>query len=113
MWIHRISDINPEQRTAVCAHCGPVKVRQRPGGFRCATGAYLADVRVKYGVQFDKRPHHCEVCLSTERIVYDHSHDTGLFRGWLCNACNVALGLVKDDPERLRGLAIYIEKKRL
>jgi hypothetical protein len=113
MWVHRISNINPELRTAICAYCGPVKVRRRPGGYKCSTGAYLADVKVKYGTQFDKRPRDCEVCSGKTRIVYDHSHSTGLFRGWLCNACNVALGLVKDDPERLRALALYVEKKRI
>jgi hypothetical protein len=31
-------------------------------------------------------------------------------RGLLCSPCNVILGLAKDDPERLRGLADYIEQ---
>lgn len=31
----------------------------------------------------------------------------------LDRACNVALGLVKDDPQTLRALALYMEKKHL
>lgn len=33
-------------------------------------------------------------------------------RGLLCSACNVGVGLLGDDPERLRRLADYIEKAR-
>ena len=112
MWIHRLSSINKEQRTAICENCGLVRVRKRPGGYKCSAGAYLADIKVKYGKQFDQRPLTCEVCLGKNRIVYDHAHSSGVFRGWLCNACNVALGLLRDDPVRIRKLAEYIEKKR-
>jgi hypothetical protein len=55
------------------------------------------------------RPETCEVCSRKGRIAYDHSHETGWFRGWLCNGCNLTLGLVKDDPEILRKLADYLE----
>ena len=39
----------------------------------------------------------------------DHDHETGKIRGLLCHACNIVLGLVKDDPDRLRLLANYLE----
>src|SRR2546428_4600935 len=57
------------------------------------------------------RPEFCEICYNSGKIVFDHCHDTGEFRGWLCNECNVALGCVKDDPGRLRLLADYLEKQ--
>jgi hypothetical protein len=31
-------------------------------------------------------------------------------RGVLCGPCNLALGHVKDDPERLRRMAEYLER---
>ncbi len=37
----------------------------------------------------------------------DHNHDTGEARGLLCGACNMALGLLKDDPQILMNLAAY------
>lgn len=44
------------------------------------------------------------------KLVIDHCHKTKKFRGVLCNACNVAIGLMKDDPDRLRLAAEYLEK---
>ena len=57
-----------------------------------------------------KKPKQCEVCGAFGRICFDHVHDTGKFRGWICNRCNSALGFVKDSPELLRRLADYLEK---
>lgn len=40
----------------------------------------------------------------------DHNHTTGTPRGLLCSGCNVALGMLKEDPRRIRALADYIER---
>ena len=40
----------------------------------------------------------------------DHCHSTGKIRGLLCRDCNIALGLLKDDPERIQGLKNYISQ---
>ncbi len=56
------------------------------------------------------KPESCEACGGVERgVVFDHCHSTGRARGWLCGPCNLALGLVKDAPARLRALAEYVE----
>lgn len=41
----------------------------------------------------------------------DHDHETGRVRGLLCAHCNRSLGMLKEDPVRIRGLAVYITKQ--
>lgn len=56
------------------------------------------------------KPSHCDICGEKKRyIVFDHCHAHGNFRGWLCNSCNVALGLVKDNSSLLRKMAKYLD----
>ncbi len=83
-------------------------------------------LRVKYGKDFDYNALLTKqrgVCANTGcgndgtesahgRLIVDHCHDTGRVRGLLCNGCNVALGLAKEDPKRLAGLVEYAERLR-
>lgn len=43
-----------------------------------------------------------------QRLSVDHDHKTGSVRGLLCAACNAAIGLLKDDPLRMRRAAEYV-----
>lgn len=42
--------------------------------------------------------------------VADHCHQTNKPRELLCSNCNLALGLLGDNPARTRGLSGYISK---
>jgi hypothetical protein len=42
-------------------------------------------------------------------LVVDHCHRSGCIRGLLCHSCNRAIGLMKEDSERLRNAAQYLE----
>lgn len=53
----------------------------------------------------------CEACGSTVKLCVDHDHETGAVRGILCGACNMALGLLRDDPEVLRALTKYVDDR--
>lgn len=59
----------------------------------------------------------CEICGGNpdgrwRKLVIDHCHTTGNYRGMLCNNCNHGLGKFKDQPELLRQAATYLEKFR-
>lgn len=59
----------------------------------------------------------CEVCgCDPERdrpekpfLAVDHNHATGEVRGALCYRCNIAIGHMEDDPDRLIAAARYLQ----
>lgn len=58
-----------------------------------------------------QKPFHSWPWLSRELAPQvDHDHKTGRIRGLLCLGCNLALGLVADDPGRLVGLSDYLKE---
>lgn len=58
-------------------------------------------------------PVECEACgKEASPLRLDHCHQTGKFRGWLCNECNLAIGLLGDSPQKMRAAADYIERHK-
>jgi hypothetical protein len=51
---------------------------------------------------------HCEICGARERLVPDHDHTTGKFRGTLCGQCNCGLGMLGDTRKSLMRAVEYI-----
>jgi hypothetical protein len=72
---------------------------------------YKQEYRSRNRGQHRPRPDKCEICSSEEKLVFDHCHVTNRFRGWLCEPCNRALGMFKDDPKRFRLAAEYLERE--
>ncbi len=61
----------------------------------------------------------CAICERPETVkrrgkvkwlAVDHNHETGHVRGLLCDHCNKAVGLMREDPRSLRRAADYVEK---
>lgn len=57
----------------------------------------------------------CAICggVETNRngfLNVDHCHDSKVIRGLLCEPCNLAIGIMRDDPARLRAAAAYLEQ---
>jgi Recombination endonuclease VII len=48
-----------------------------------------------------------------KNLQIDHCRKTGKVRALLCKECNNALGLLHDDPERIRMLLSYLELHQL
>ena len=81
---------------------------------------------VEYAALHEAQAGLCAVCHQPERtrtrnadhangpgnprhLAADHCHRTGKRRALLCSQCNRALGLMGDDPARLRAAADYLE----
>ncbi len=54
----------------------------------------------------------CECCgRFTTRLHLDHCHETGAFRGWVCNGCNTSFGIM-DSVERLEKRIAFLKKAK-
>jgi len=57
------------------------------------------------------KPEVCPICEKVpKKWVLDHDHETGLFRGWLCDSCNLALGLFGDQVKGLLKGIEYLQR---
>ncbi|SRR6266566_4063802 len=59
--------------------------------------------------QPETHPDNHSKAKQARRLSIDHDHRTGDVRALLCSSCNVALGRMNEDPERIRALAEYAE----
>lgn len=72
----------------------------------------------EYRQRAEQQRHVCAICRKPETVErdgkvmllsVDHCHSTGRVRGLLCNNCNRAIGLLKDNVELLRKAVDYLE----
>lgn len=126
---HRLSSLDTEQRTATCSECGEVdiyRVGKTPERWRCGNKAREHNRRSHFtrcGYEIDpdqfeailrEQGYQCAICgenLIGRRLVLDHCHTTGKFRGGLCHHCNTGLGLFRDDPDLLARAIYYLESQ--
>jgi hypothetical protein len=57
----------------------------------------------------------CAICgdvsrFRSEKLVVDHCHASGGVRGLLCGHCNVAIGHMGENPDRLVSAAEYLHR---
>tara|TARA_R100000781_G_scaffold1447_2_gene2390 strand:- start:1239 stop:1580 length:342 start_codon:yes stop_codon:yes gene_type:complete len=56
-------------------------------------------------------PQNCQCCgrpAKNHKLSLDHDHETGEFRGWLCQPCNRSLGIIGDDLESVMRFVTYL-----
>jgi hypothetical protein len=89
-------------------------VNQRHRSLSRTYGITIAE----YDAMSAAQGHVCAICKQPEArikdgkvqfLAVDHCHDTGRVRGLLCNNCNRAVGLLKDDVAILRRAVDYLE----
>jgi hypothetical protein len=55
----------------------------------------------------------CPICSDPLRRPHvDHCHETGRVRALLCNRCNVAIGMLREDMSIILRAADYVAKHR-
>jgi len=94
----------------------PMKKENHPnwkGGITMNTVEYTKKWRVSKQEEKAKRlkPNICELCGDGGTICFDHDHNTGEFRGWICSRCNVVLGMCKDNTELLIKMVGYLNQE--
>ena len=52
----------------------------------------------------------CKLDCSERKFCLDHNHETGKIRKFLCNKCNMLVGVVEDD-ELLLAVTKYIKEQ--
>jgi hypothetical protein len=67
----------------------------------------------EYQKLLNKQNNACAICKTTDwgrpSPSIDHCHTTGKVRGLLCNNCNRAIGLLKDNKEILKNAIKYLK----
>lgn len=51
--------------------------------------------------------------MTMSPIVLDHCHESGRFRGWICQYCNQGLGLFRESKKALLRALVYVSISEL
>jgi hypothetical protein len=107
---HKWNKENPEPRRV-----GKVKYKRTPHAKKKATEYG----RRAQGLPIPTRPEPatCECCGRAPMrygvptaLSLDHDHTTGKFRGWLCNRCNLGIGMLDDTLTGLQNAISYLRR---
>lgn len=68
----------------------------------------------RYNAMVDEQEGLCAVCAcdmaqTAKGPCIDHCHGSGRVRGLLCVRCNVALGMLQDNPDYAEAAAVYLK----
>lgn len=73
---------------------------------------HLSQIRRKLKIQNPPPPSGpCPICgQHTDSWILDHCHFTDVFRGYICNSCNLGIGRFNDDINLLYKAIYYLEQ---
>lgn len=90
------------------------KAKNTEGRLRRTFGLSVSEYNQMYCAQGGK----CAICHQPEtrmvkgqptQLAVDHDHETGQVRKLLCHACNVSLGLLQENTDRMLNMVAYVE----
>jgi hypothetical protein len=136
----RLSDLSPEAAAKLRAQSAEYRERNREKRRAYASAlhsrkyqedpeyrarknrsAQEAKLRRMYGMgsegiqaKLEAQGFKCAICETDIRTKFhtDHCHTTGKVRDMLCVSCNVFLGKIETDPDRLAKALVYLEKHK-
>lgn len=63
----------------------------------------------EYEAMLEQQNGLCAICQNRmDKVCIDHCHTSGKVRGLLCDNCNKAIGLLKDNPYVVKGARDYL-----
>jgi hypothetical protein len=63
----------------------------------------------QFFVMITEQENKCKICeCEMKSPQVDHNHTTGEVRALLCKPCNMAFGMLKENPKTLRNMLSYI-----
>lgn len=94
------------------------KLKQKQRSFKSLVESYGLTLE-QYEQERIKHNYACAICGDSEenqphkRLHIDHCHNTGKYRGLLCNNCNTGLGMFNDDVKAIKKARDYINENRI
>ena len=128
---HILTQIDSVNKIGKCATDGVVKIQPRNKAHTQWSCSVSVNQRTKAWKQKKREikkamlNNKCDICeISGVKLCWDHRHtdepaywdnlkyNVKEFRGTLCNNCNLALGLLKDNPENFYRAYKYLKKTK-
>lgn len=113
-WHKRARAYNAVNADKLTVHRRNYKAKNRE---RCAALSRKSALKQRYGItpaehaaMVVEQNGRCAVCRQGRELVVDHCHAARRVRKLLCDDCNRGIGCFRDNPERLRAAAEYLEE---
>lgn len=113
---------------SICPKCSVKHIKTAPNDSTYCRACKTEQGRVRRRLRADHTcpdDHMCEICGKSETELpdvfghggkikskwrLDHCHNSGMFRGFLCDNCNIGLGKFMDSPDLMKNAIAYLSR---